>query len=131
MMTQSQLTTEQFKPIIQQALRAWGNVEASHSDHLGALLIAKNDRSTNGAESPPGPRLTTNTILFDGISVLQEDAPLAAEVLRARFVNGEKIYAVANKLNVSENTISRIQKRGIGKLAEIILTWELQDVIFL
>ena len=103
------------------ALKAWHAPNGSTDDLLHDLLIAQ----TNPQDAPPSggsaaQRLTTNRVLLAGIEALAgQDAELA-QVLRLRFIDRQKLWAVANKLAISEQTVSRFQKKGIRQLAHII-----------
>lgn len=70
--------------------------------------------------SPTALRLATNRILLAGIEELQESDETGAKVLNQRFADDNTLLMVANKINVSEHTVSRIQRAAIVRLASIL-----------
>ncbi|MFZ0547043.1 MAG: NB-ARC domain-containing protein [Candidatus Promineifilaceae bacterium] len=71
-------------------------------------------------------RLATNAVLLKALEALANQDAEAAEILSARFPDNQTLYAVANKLNVSDYAVSRRQKAAIEVLTDVILDREWQ-----
>lgn len=128
MVVAEQLTTEKLAPRIHEALRAWHNTETSGETLLDDLLIVRQrwqEKSDLRQASPTTLRLATNEVLFEAIEELAEQDAIGAQVLRLRFADDNTLMMVAHKQNVSEHTVSRIQRAAIGRLAEIVADHEL------
>lgn len=106
---------------ISAALRAWHTPGGTPEDLLESLLLVQERRADVGdKDSPALLRLATNQVLLEGIEELASQDETAARVLRLRFSEGNSLLMVANKLNVSEHTVSRLQRAAIDRLAEVI-----------
>lgn len=111
---------------IHAALRAWRKTGGTPNNLLEATLLVQESRADvakNG--SPTQLRLATNLVLLDGIDELASQDETAARILRLRFPEDNSLLMVANKLNVSEHTVSRLQRAAIERLTEIIYGREL------
>ncbi len=116
---------EQLTKNVHKALKAWRGISGSPDSLLESLRLVQARRSTLvGNTVPSYKRLAANRILLEGIEALEEHDQTGAQVLRLRFPENNKIMTVAHKLNVSEHTVSRLQKAAIGCLAEIIYDQE-------
>lgn len=105
---------------IHNALRAW-DVAVGNADLLEELLLVQQKREQQPQDgSPAALRLATNHVLLDAIDELEGQDQSAARVLRSRFIERNKLLAVANQINVSEHTVSRIQRTAIEHLTKII-----------
>lgn len=106
---------------VHNALRAWDIAVGENGDLLEHLLLVqqKRERSPND-KTPATLRLATNELLLDAIDELEQQDQEAARVLRSRFIERHKLLAVANQINVSEHTVSRIQRAAIDHLTKII-----------
>ena len=71
------------------------------------------------------PRQATNQVLLRAIETLAENYDREAEVLRLRFLNGELVYAVANRFNISEPTVYRLQAQALDHLADTLASMEM------
>lgn len=110
---------------IHSALRTWSKTHGTAEDYLEDLLLVWESRKAFEQRGQGSAlRLATNEVLLSAIAELgNQDAELA-EILSARFPDDETLYAVANKLNISEFAVSRKQKTAIDTLTEIILERE-------
>ena len=116
---------EQLIPLVHSALRAWYSNVGTDEDLLdGLLLVQEARRSMSRATSPTALRLATNQILLAAIDELETGDQRAAEILKMRFADDNTLMMVANKINVSEYTVSRLQRAAIERLASIIYEQE-------
>ncbi len=117
---------EQLAKNIHKALRAWRSIGGNPEDLLESLQLVQTRRAAlAGGDSPSRKRLATNAVLLEGIETLEPHDQTGAQVLRLRFPENDTITAVANKLNVSEHTVSRMQKAAITQLSQIIYDREM------
>lgn len=107
------------------ALRDWKSVNSDSDSFLEFLLLVQKQRAMLGDTSPANLRLATNEVLLSGLNILKTQDQEGAQVLRERFANNQKIITVANQMNVSQNTVSRLQSKAIQQLAEILYTQEM------
>jgi hypothetical protein len=107
------------------ALKAWHRTGGTPEELLADLLIVQEQYPGNpNHETPAIQRLTTNRVLAAGIDELERQAPQLAQLLRLRFVDQQKLWAVANTMAVSEQTVSRLQSKAIQQLASILTSRE-------
>ncbi len=120
-------TLDHFTHNIYEALRAWRTVGGTPENLLESLQLVQLKRTT---ERDTGllsqNRLITNGILLAGLEALEAHDQMGAEVLQLRFPENNKIMSVAYQLNVSEHTVSRLQKSAIGRLARLIYDQEME-----
>ena len=105
------------------ALKAW-HAPVSNADNLLHDLLIVQDVQQGGGDDVAALRLATNQILLQGIEALALQDRELAQVLRLRFIDKQKLWAVANTMAISEQTVSRLQKKGLHQLALIIETQE-------
>lgn len=77
------------------------------------------------AHLPPDPdptrlRRATNELLLAGLTTLAEQDERSASILRARFLDAAKAQAVASRLNLSRDSVNRLQSAAETRLAEIL-----------
>lgn len=126
MTSYSPLTLEKLKKKIHAALRAWHRVGGEQDYPLDSLrLVRARHLTMSTGEESYNRRLCTNLVLLDGIEALEARSEIKAKVVRLRFPDNETIVAVASRLNMSEHSVSRIQREGIVSLAQIIFDWEM------
>jgi hypothetical protein len=99
---------------VHQALKMWnrGSSEGSPIDHL--FLFQK--RRHEGYSV----RMATNEVISKVLETLQAIHPEKAELLRQRFIDGRRVFEIANQLNMSQATIYKRQKRAIEELTEVL-----------
>lgn len=106
---------EEFQTAVPQALRTWRNLTDTADDPLAQLLIVQQVQ-TNAS----GSTSATYQVLRSGIQQLQEQDPISAQILTARFVDGQTILMTANKLNLSEDQVKRRQREAIRTLTQLL-----------
>ena len=126
MESSSFLTLQKLQSDVHAALRAWHVTGGTAENLLEYLLLVQERRSVVSQDGSPATlRLTTNQILLECMGELETQDQTADRVLRSRFIDKNKLMFVANKLNVSEHSVSRLQREAIDRLAEIIYGREL------
>ncbi len=126
MVASTLFSREQLTENIHAALKAWHGISGNAENLLESLRLIQLRRSSLASnETPSYKRLATNELLLSGIDTLEAHDQTGAQVLRLRFQENKKIIAVANMLNVSEHTVSRIQKAAIVQLSQIIYDQEM------
>jgi hypothetical protein len=106
---------------VHEALRAWhhgGDAQPTLLDDL--LLVRQRRASMLDSASPLSQRLATNQLLLDALDKLEQQDETAARLLRWRFLDDQTLLMVSHRLNVSEYTVSRLQRSAIAGLASII-----------
>ena len=108
-----------FHDDVAQAMKAWRG-DASQDSPLDYLFLVR----TALTEGSVSPRQATNQVLLRAIETMAESYDREAEVLRLRFLNGELVYAVANRFNISEPTVYRLQAQALDHLANALASME-------
>ena len=121
------LSLKELKTGIHAALRAWRMIGGSPENLLDSLLLVQKQRAKTPVQNNPSLlRLATNQVILNAIEELKTHDQTGAQVLRLRFLDDKTIVAVANQLNVSEHTVSRLQRQAIERLSEILFSHEAQ-----
>lgn len=110
-----------FRDDVGQAIKAWRS-DAPDDTPLGYLFLVQSAL----AAGSPTPRHATNQVLLAAIDAMAEIYDREAEVLRLRFLNGELVYAVANRYNIAEPTLYRLQTQALDRLADTLAAMERQ-----
>lgn len=111
---------------IHTALKAWHATSGTPDNLLEFLLLVQSQRTTAASDNSSALlRLATNQILLEGITELASQDEVGARVLQLRFPANKSLQVVANNLNISADSVSRLQRAAIGRLAEIIYKREL------
>jgi hypothetical protein len=110
---------------VHQALKAWHHLGEVSKDSLACLLLVQAQHAVASRPEEAVSRLSINQILLSAIDVLASQDEMAARILRLRFPGGRTLYMVANQLNISEFTVSRLQRVAIERLTSIIYQQEL------
>jgi len=116
----------ELAPLVHAALRAWYNTGPDNKELLDGLILTQDRRRGElNSTNPTALRLATNQILLEGIEELETRDQTGGRVLRSRFADDDTLMAVAHRLNVSEHTVSRLQRSAINHLAEILFEREM------
>lgn len=116
-------TAAQLRPRLLAALRAWHQAGAAAGPLAGWLLVSQAAAGA-GDGGPAHQKRALNEVLLAGLEELAAADPLAAQVLRARYLDGQLTKEVANRLNASVDRINRLQRSALGQLAGILLRRE-------
>ena len=116
--------SDQFQKAIHQAMRAWHTIGGSPESLLSDLLLVQQKTPAAQETNPASQRLAANQVLLAGMEELAAHDEMAERVLQLRFPDNCSLLMVANRLNVSEHTVSRLQKAALQRLAEIIFSQE-------
>ncbi len=111
---------------VHQALRSWGKLGSSEEELLGNLLLVREKRAEQGGgHSRLELRTATNDVLLEAIEELATQDENEAAVLEARFVEGNMVRQVANRMYASSDQVNRWQRAAIEDLTMILLSREL------
>jgi hypothetical protein len=114
-------TPVDFTASVHQALQLWAKDPSAGSPLENLALVRQETKSGN-------IRRGTNQVLLAGLKNLAVDYEQDAALLRARFLDGKPVAAVANERNVAEITLYRMQRRAIDRLAATLFAMEQQVV---
>ncbi|MEZ4645484.1 MAG: NB-ARC domain-containing protein [Chloroflexota bacterium] len=122
MQSTSLLSIETLKQDIHAALKAWQSGHNTPENLLESLLLVQIQRQKREQASDHASllRLATNEVLLEGINKLAKQDEMAANILQMRFPDNNPLLMAANKFNVSEHTVSRMQREAIEQLTRII-----------
>lgn len=101
------------------ALQGWHNlsVETSPLDYLQLFQQAQTRENGNA-------RQVTNKILLEALEILAVKHKAEADLLRRRFLDGDMMHTVANRLNIGESTAYRKQQEALKQLALVVQAQE-------
>lgn len=117
----NELNLEAVQSSVHKALRAWHVTGGTPDDLMANLLLVKERQAiVAGDGSPATLRLATNQILLEALEELDAQDPTGVDVLRRRFIENETLASVSYRINVSEHSVSRLQRAAIERLGEII-----------
>jgi hypothetical protein len=104
---------------VHRALQLWHKdaTQGSPLEGLGLLRAAWDEGALN-------VRQASNRVLAGGLAELERRHPQEAALLKERFVEGQMVFAVANRHHVSEASIYRQQARAITLLAGVLTATE-------
>lgn len=108
-----------FRNDVYKAIKAWRS-DVSEDSPLDYLFLVRSAL----AQGSPGPRHATNQVLLRAIQRMAEVHDREAEVLRMRYLNDELVHTVANRYNVAEPTVYRIQSQALDRLADTLAVME-------
>ncbi len=108
-----------FRDDVAKAMKAWRG-DASQDSPLDYLFLVQ-IALVEGSQSL---RHATNQVLLRAIETMAESYDREVEVLRLRFLNGELIYTLANRFNISEPTVYRLQAQALDHLADTLARME-------
>lgn len=118
---------EQLTQDVYQALKAWHDISGTPENLLESLQLVQTRRAAEQTHHTISKnRLITNEILLTSLEMLEAHDQIGAQVLQMRFPENNKILAVAHTLNVSEHTVSRLQKAALIQLAQLIYAQEME-----
>ncbi len=120
-----QLNRDQLDKDVQQALRAWHNSGDDSADSLSYLLLVQAQMAAAPHAKGPAARLAVNQVLLNALEEIAVQDETAVRVLKLRFLSQHSLLMVANQLNVSEHTVSRMQRAAIDQLTAAIYRQEL------
>lgn len=120
------LDQEELFGQVHRALAAWGNLSSTEDELLASLLLVQERRASEGdVRNKLARRRITNDLLAEAIDQLAEQNEREAQVLRARFIEGEITRQVAARLYASPDQVNRWQRSAIQHLTEVLLGREL------
>lgn len=118
-------TLEQLEAAIHQAFVSWGELASDEETMFDRFLLVQREWAALGHEaSPLERRQVTNRLLLQAIDELAEKDETEAKVLQMRFVEGQIIRDVANRMYASTDQVNRWQRAAISDLAQILYSRE-------
>jgi hypothetical protein len=123
------LTVGELEVAIHRALVSWGDLAAGSESALDSLLLVqreweKLEREADQRAGPIERRQATNNLLIQTIDELADKDEDEAKVLRARFIQGQIIREVANRMYLGTDQVNRLQRRAIKDMAQILYSRE-------
>lgn len=115
------LALKTLQRAIHDALRAGYAQDASLPSGFDDLFLVRKRRAALARKGDvAGARRAIYDVIFEGLEALAQQDETAARVLQQRFVDGDTLLMVAHRLNVSEHTVSRLQRTALARLAAIV-----------
>ncbi len=111
-----------FTASVHEALQLWSK-DPSAGSPLENLILVRQEAKTGNL------RRATNQVLLAALKNLAVDYGQDASLLRARFLDGKTVVAVANERNVAEVTLYKMQRRAIAHLAATLFAMEQQAAV--
>lgn len=118
------MTQDELKNAIHSALRNWTAQSGDLESYLENLLLVQLKREKIQGSSPTAYRLAANQVLLDGVEALRVQDETSADLLLARFMDGEKLQSIAYKQHMSLDQVKRRQREALIRLAQIIWNQE-------
>lgn len=119
---------EIFKKKVHLSFRAWLKQDSSPEELLADLFLVQQQRRQVILQSNLSMlRMATNTVLERAIDQLALQDEQGASVLRWRFPDNETRQEVANRIHVSEFTVSRIQARALEGVTAVLMEQEKRE----
>lgn len=109
-----------------QALRAWHTPEGDSESLLEMLLLVQRQRTEFPMDGSQGAlRFVTNRVLLLALETLQQQSERSATILRARFCDEQSAKEVAVMLNLTADSIHRLQRKAVEQLVAILQEQEM------
>lgn len=118
------LSLPQLKKDAHAALKHWGTVDDNSTPALTYLLLVQNYYQELGPPTPATVRLAINKVLLQTLELLEKQQPLAANVLRRRFLDQETLKQVSSKLDLSVDQLKHKQREAIDLLTKVLYALE-------
>lgn len=122
-----QLTVEDLNTAVHAALNAWNQIDGTPQDRLEHLILVQECRATMTEDLPVTLRLATNDVLHTCLEELALHDQTSADILSRRYLDGETVQAVANRVHLGRDQFMRRQRQAIKALTQII--WNKEQVV--
>ena len=116
---------EELASAVHQAFRHWSDY-SREAGLLSFLSIIRREIEKQSDWSLNAVRLKTNEFLERAMVELEEDSQESMHLLRLRFHDKLKIPETADKLFISEYTVSHKQQKAIKEVATVLAAWEIR-----
>lgn len=110
--------------IVHQALKDWRRLGKGHEAFNQFYLFRKLLRRHSS-----NSKLAVNQFLLDNLRLLQEKYEPEANLLQARYLDGDTIQQIANRMNVSESSLYVLQRQATTLLTETIISHDAQAAL--
>lgn len=114
----------EWQTAVHAAFSAWGKPEGDAHNRLEELTLVQERRAAMTGDLPATLRLVTNEVLFACLQELAQQDADSAHILTWRFLEGEIVQQVANRLHLGTDQLKRRQNRAIQELTTILLARE-------
>lgn len=114
------ISQEELQTAVHSALSAWDKAEGDSQDRLDDLILVQERRAAMTGDLPATLRLATNDVLLTCLKELAQHDPASANILTWRFLDGEIVQQVANRLHLGTDQLKRRQNRAIRALTAIL-----------
>ncbi|MBX3055875.1 MAG: sigma-70 family RNA polymerase sigma factor [Anaerolineae bacterium] len=114
----------EWQTAVHAALSAWGRPEGDAHNRLEELTLVQERRAALTGDLPATLRLVTNEVLLACLQELAQQDADSAHILTWRFLEGEIVQQVANRLHLGTDQLKRRQNRAIQELTTILLARE-------
>lgn len=114
------LSEEQLKKDVRQALRLWHKVSSEKAPFSYLFMFKEIQKNETNV------RKATNQLLSKALAILQTRQPRYAEVLNQRYIDGISVRQLVMRTNSSESSVYHWQREAITHLAKIISELELE-----
>jgi hypothetical protein len=119
-----QLTVEDLNKAVHEALNAWNQIDGTAQDRLEQLILVQERRASISEDLPVTLRLATNDVLHTCLEELALHDQTSANILTWRYLDGDTVQAVANRVHLGRDQYMRRQRQAIRALTQIILNKE-------
>ena len=117
-MTPSQPTKE-FEAAVHEALQLWRQ-ESEPAGPLANLALVRQRQKLIGGNL----HRAANQVLSDAVDSLAAEHEADAALLRARFLDGKKVFVAANERSISATMLYNLQRRAVERLAAVLWLME-------
>ena len=112
--------TKEFEAAVHEALQLWRQ-ESELAGPLAHLALVRQRQMSIGGNL----HRAANQVLTDAIDALAAEHGADAALLRDRFLDGKKVFVVANERNISATLLYKQQRRAMGHLATVL--WRTEE----
>ncbi len=121
------LDQNELQTAVHEALSDWTRMGQADVDLTPQLLLVREALADMGGEAGAfAARKATYVVLEEGLAALAEQDETGAQVLRARFYDGEITRQVASRLHASPDQVNRWQRAAIDSLTGILMAREMK-----
>lgn len=115
MAAKSTFPKDSFGDRVWNALKSWDSTD-QELNTLPELYLYREVQRVERAT----PRQATNTVLRNGINALAELYEQDAKLLESRFMDGDSIQSLANRLNIADSTVYTKQRLAVERLVQAL-----------
>jgi hypothetical protein len=111
----------QIERWVTDVLKTWHAPESKVTDSWFDFLVVREVLENNVSNNDIAAlKEAVKQTLLACMETLAQQEEQVAQVLQLRFVDKQKLWTVAYEMSISEQTVSRLQKKGVQQLTELI-----------